>query len=603
MASQTQLVMPDLEPLWKEVEGAAFIAHNISAINDWGLDSYRGARADFSVDPRVDFTEDMVRAFVEYCFQALADCPEDLRPGVSAEWLRSHVRLRLLYGKIEAAVVDDVDSYAHEALVSPDARYDDDFEASGLWKKSLWARRTGRQWLVWLYTGAEHPELAFRAKVRGSRARPKGNPREGEPRLEDITLEARRLAGSDTALDRLSDKKLGRFAKEVSATHRSFRSLSAAADAAWTKVVVQPNPYPPPPRRDLEASIDDVWDALKRRCNQRHVKNPFKKKEVRAFVEHCDFVVEKTPRMYGVDVRASWARKGVVLRLDHTLVKVDFRPSQEETKTAAHIIEQPGVEELRTDWWGETGETYGAHGDVHYVFKPVEHAELDWRPGEILPEDLINNPGEDGPGEDGPGDLGYDPDASCSDTEALREMSAGGAGAGSFEEFYDWTEAEALDEGEPRYGRKVVWLISPGTAVEIDPDYVQSTPGNQFDIDKLDAVAQQVEGGGRPHLGVGYGDVRIITKQDIVESRDAWARGETLAGRPFEAKDVGKLLFTVRNGNHRIFGALIGGERRVWMGLTPNMMQEIRDCRKTRKTAYKGRAKLLKILSKMLKEA
>ncbi len=211
-------------------------------------------------------------------------------------------------------------------------------------------------------------------------------------------------------------------------------------------------------------------------------------------------------------------------------------------------------------------------------------------------DDVRKNPEDDE-------DLGYDPRASCSDTEALRELSDGGAGAGSFSDFYDWSEEQALEEGEPRYGRKVVWLISPGTAVEIDPDYVQSTPGNQFDIDKLDAVAQQVEGGGRPHLGVGYGDVRIITKQDIVESRDAWARGETLAGRPFEAKDVGKLLFTVRNGNHRIFGALIGGERKIWMGLTPNMMQEIRDYRKTRKSRYKGRATLLKRLSKMLKEA
>ena len=197
-----------------------------------------------------------------------------------------------------------------------------------------------------------------------------------------------------------------------------------------------------------------------------------------------------------------------------------------------------------------------------------------------------------------------------SDTEALREMSEGGASAASFEDFYDEPAEDLLEQGEPRYGRRCVWVGPEGKIVEVDPDYVVSLSGNVYDPDKLDAVAGAVRGGidapwggasGRPVLFVGYGTVSLIDEQDVRDNQEMFEAGETLQGRALDEDDIGKLLYRVRDGHHRIFGALLGGETRVWMQLYANQFEDVKKWRRGVKTSPDYDA-LMEILSKKLEE-
>ena len=175
---------------------------------------------------------------------------------------------------------------------------------------------------------------------------------------------------------------------------------------------------------------------------------------------------------------------------------------------------------------------------------------------------------------------------SYSDVDSLRNLAS--EGYGTFDDYYERWDTEDLDPEGLRYGRKVIWQVTPGRAVKIDPDYVVSMPENIFDPDKLAAVVDAVQSGEKPVFDVGYGTVRVIGERDVIESQEAFERGETLTQRPLDDDDIGKLLFTVRDGNHRVFGALIAGERHVWMHLSDNDVQDVREWRRDRE-AYLAR--------------
>lgn len=166
-----------------------------------------------------------------------------------------------------------------------------------------------------------------------------------------------------------------------------------------------------------------------------------------------------------------------------------------------------------------------------------------------------------------------------SDTENLADLAEAASGE-DFETFYEWWDESDFDRDQIRHGRKVVWIVSPGRSIQIDPDYVVAIEGNQFDPEKLAAVAEAVRSGQKPVLEVGYVQVTVIDETDVAENQDAFERGEAPASRPLDEGDLGKLLFHVRDGNHRTFGALIGGERRVWANLDSNQLEDVRAWRR-----------------------
>lgn len=174
-----------------------------------------------------------------------------------------------------------------------------------------------------------------------------------------------------------------------------------------------------------------------------------------------------------------------------------------------------------------------------------------------------------------------------SDTQALRSMIEGDRGRGRDEDitdFFGLTEQQARKLGDTiRRGLKTNWVGGARSIVQVDPDYVRAVPGNIFYPDKLAAVADAVESGQRPTFVVGYADVTLIDKTSVEEDRELFESGELMSDRPFEESDIGKLKFQIRDGNHRVFGALIGGETKVWVDLEGNRLQEVNEYREAKK--------------------
>ena len=168
-----------------------------------------------------------------------------------------------------------------------------------------------------------------------------------------------------------------------------------------------------------------------------------------------------------------------------------------------------------------------------------------------------------------------------SNTSALAEMIDGiEPDPGMFDDLYDEDPEELRHGGEVRHGRKVVWVGGHGRMIQIDPDYVVAIQGNQFDLVKLAAVAEAVREGlgptadGKPVFGVGYGTAMLIDEA-VLEIPFGAEEDKFPLDRPLDEQDLGKLLYTVRDGNHRTFGALIGGETKVWMALGANQLQDV----------------------------
>lgn len=199
-----------------------------------------------------------------------------------------------------------------------------------------------------------------------------------------------------------------------------------------------------------------------------------------------------------------------------------------------------------------------------------------------------------------------------SDTQSLRGMIEGRRG-NDFSRFYGMSQEQVREHGDVvKMGRASRWTGPQGELVLIDPDYVRATDGNHFDPRKLAAVSDAVRSGQNPTFAVGYGTVLLIDEGLVREDQESFASGELMSDRPLEKRDVGKLLYRVRDGNHRVFGALLGGENKVWMKLDKNMLQDMREYRAAKRekalAEYKERygqrhAKLMALLdTKLMKD-
>lgn len=183
--------------------------------------------------------------------------------------------------------------------------------------------------------------------------------------------------------------------------------------------------------------------------------------------------------------------------------------------------------------------------------------------------------------------------------------------AGDFNDIYDGDAEEMLQQGEVRYGRKVTWVGTTDKMIKVDPDYVRCIEGNTFFPEKLGAVAEAVRDStantedGKPVFYVGYGTVRLIDKDIVEEDQQYFDDNGVPPDRPLDERDIGKLLYTMRDGNHRVFGALIGGEKHVWMNLADNQLQDVNEWRKDKRGFKTKRgaayAKLMKLLDEKLK--
>lgn len=187
---------------------------------------------------------------------------------------------------------------------------------------------------------------------------------------------------------------------------------------------------------------------------------------------------------------------------------------------------------------------------------------------------------------------------SASATEMLRMHLLDCGRARDADDYYGYSmEQLSLLGDDIRQGQRSSWVVNVGESVKIDPDLVRPVEGNLFDARKLTAVACAVMSGGSPTFGAGYGDVSLVEARDIEEDQAYFDEHyDRFSMRPLDKRDLGKLLFQVRDGNHRVFGSLLGGETDVWMNLTSAKAQDMRQYR--REAQKHNKRELAKIFGK-----
>jgi hypothetical protein len=170
------------------------------------------------------------------------------------------------------------------------------------------------------------------------------------------------------------------------------------------------------------------------------------------------------------------------------------------------------------------------------------------------------------------------------------------------------------------HGRNVTWLVEPGEAVWIESEYLRPIEGNIFHADKMAAVSRAVRGASqRIPFYASYGQIRRIDPEMVAESIQ-YQRYQV--GRPFttgnkgldrflevgeeewmaelgeeetaqkqlkkmkrlldvavktQQGDLGRWSAVVRDGNHRVFGSILGGESRVAIRIYDNDVQDLRE--------------------------
>jgi len=202
-------------------------------------------------------------------------------------------------------------------------------------------------------------------------------------------------------------------------------------------------------------------------------------------------------------------------------------------------------------------------------------------------------------------------------------------GVAPLEDCYPKTAAGAIKARKTDLfpGRRVAWHGHEGRMIRIDADYLVPLDGNIFYPEKLAAVEEAVQGASASDplvFDAAYGMAFVIDAVRVAESIQYHEEGSTqpvyttgrrdldayLAnkdeyleafGDPSDPDDeevqaedqrmqkalaeaertgrgdLGKLGFQVRDGNHRVFGALLGGEPFVWLILEENQRQDLDD--------------------------
>ena len=165
------------------------------------------------------------------------------------------------------------------------------------------------------------------------------------------------------------------------------------------------------------------------------------------------------------------------------------------------------------------------------------------------------------------------------------------------------------------------------------PENMLHISGNEFDPDKLAAVVSGIqEAPDRVVFTAPYGEVNVVELIDVKESQknfeedglerpyttgdeeldqyvedpayalvdyDMDSPEEAEAKRDFEDRlryavehdegDLGAIVVTIRDGNHRAFGALLAGEPYVYVMVSDNQMQDLKDAKKRRKLTRSGK--------------
>jgi hypothetical protein len=130
-------------------------------------------------------------------------------------------------------------------------------------------------------------------------------------------------------------------------------------------------------------------------------------------------------------------------------------------------------------------------------------------------------------------------------------------------------EAPKPGSGDVYVGKKVIWLGRAGEMVRVTADELRATPDNLFDLSQLVATATYMKEGGAVFEAPPARVDGVVDEAFVDDTKSYQADGELFkyAGmtRAFTKGDLGTLVFSLRNGNHRAFAAFLAGEPFVWI--------------------------------------
>ena len=158
------------------------------------------------------------------------------------------------------------------------------------------------------------------------------------------------------------------------------------------------------------------------------------------------------------------------------------------------------------------------------------------------------------------------------------------------------------------YGRNVIWIGQKGQTVQLTADQVYPIWGNIFDNDKINAVINKIQNSeDRVHMYTPYGEMSKVSLEDVRDSieyddqtehrilttgdneLDEYLRypdnydddekveleNELQYAAETQSGDIGNMIFQLRDGNHRAFGAFGAGEPYIYATLSQSQFQRI----------------------------
>ena len=176
-------------------------------------------------------------------------------------------------------------------------------------------------------------------------------------------------------------------------------------------------------------------------------------------------------------------------------------------------------------------------------------------------------------------------------------------GFGDFDDFYSY-ELRPTSIETAYFGRNVIWIGDEGKMLRVRASEIEPIESNIFDADKLYAVRDALDNHperiymhpgyvmatqvGPAHVqeSIEYEDNPLTTGDDgldawLVDNDDCWGfdsqkeAQEALDQAVLDRDgDLGSWRYQLRDGNHRAWGALLGGEPYIYVYLYENQYED-----------------------------
>lgn len=198
-----------------------------------------------------------------------------------------------------------------------------------------------------------------------------------------------------------------------------------------------------------------------------------------------------------------------------------------------------------------------------------------------------------------------------------------------YESYYEDIVPSKMDD--LFYGRNVIWIGEKGRVLKLSRDQVYPISGNIFNDEKISAVVSKIQNADeRVYFYCPYGSAKIIDFSDIIESinyededygtlttgneeldnyiREGYIDSKGNVNKniikinlydedsidefnetyneiqdmikyatEYEDGDIGRLIFQIRDGNHRAFGAFASGEPYVYAMISNSQLQDMEE--------------------------